>query len=141
MQLNGSRLYGTFHARFDASTNRRFNEMSDPDGPNVFNQANQMNQINQKLFSRFARFPHFSLAVRLQFRSNVPQFCLASRRNDLWVTTMAGLVDSLSSRSSGNLRIDAFTHQRIDLLYGPNVLSDPDDLTYIRGFNEINQMN
>jgi len=25
--------------------------------------------------------------------------------------------------------------------YAPNVLNDPDDLTYISGFNEINQIN
>ncbi len=32
MQLNGSRLYGTFRSRLDASMNRRFNDITDPNG-------------------------------------------------------------------------------------------------------------
>jgi hypothetical protein len=38
-------------------------------------------------------------------------------------------------------RIEAFMHQWIELLYGPNVLNDPDDMTYISGFKETNQTN
>jgi hypothetical protein len=61
--------------QIDASTNRRFNDITDPNDLNVLNKINRKKQINprQTRQTKLSIFAPFPLPVRMQFHSNVPQ--------------------------------------------------------------------